>query len=37
MSVPRGSTGGDRGASEMLQLSKADYLVIERQYVEGEN
>ncbi|MBX7557795.1 esterase-like activity of phytase family protein, partial [Streptomyces sp. tea 10] len=37
VSVPRGSTGGDRGASEMLQLSKADYLVIERQYVEGEN
>ena len=37
VSVPRGSSGGDRGASEMLQLSKTDYLVIERQYVEGEN
>ncbi|WP_270256263.1 esterase-like activity of phytase family protein [Kocuria marina] len=37
MSVPRGSTGGDRGASEMLQLSETEYLVIERQYFEGEN
>ncbi|MEX5276422.1 esterase-like activity of phytase family protein [Kocuria sp. CPCC 205261] len=37
VSVPRSSSGGDRGASEMLQLSKTDYLVIERQYVEGEN
>lgn len=37
MSSPRGSTGGDRGAPEILQLSKTDYLVIERQYFEGKN
>ena len=37
MSSPQGSTGGDRGAPEILQLSKTEYLVIERQYFEGKN
>ena len=37
MSAPIGSTGGDRGATEILQIGENEYLVVERQYFNGAN